>query len=191
MFDLQEFAARYRLGLQDTASLVRAADDLLAEGHAEPAVIELSILESPIMAEAAPVFERACTQVGVTIPNKAEAIDVLLRQHVAAIATGAQPPHEGLQVIMREIYFPNIAGEPCKKQVGDSHGIEHLIGAYWGYDDLMERPQEVSFEGKYGGEAIACWEEFVRRQARDWLEKHTGPNVDRGDMLTAESDLEL
>ena len=58
MFDIRHFAVRYRLGLLDTESLVRAADSLLAEGHTEPAVIELSILESPVMVEAAPIFER-------------------------------------------------------------------------------------------------------------------------------------
>jgi len=172
MFDIRQFAVRYRLGLQDTESLVRAADALLAEGHSEPAVVELSILESPIMAEAAPIFERVCAELGVTIPSKDEAIDELLRGYLESIASGALPPREGLAAIMREIYFPHFAGEPCKKYVGDSHGMEHLIGAYWGYDDLTARPQEVSFDGKYGAEAIASWGEFVRQHARDWLQKY-------------------
>ena len=82
MFDIRHFAVRYRLGLQDTESLVRAADSLLADGHTVPAVIELSILDSPVMAEAAPVFERVCAELGVTIPNKVEAVDELLRTYL-------------------------------------------------------------------------------------------------------------
>ena len=171
MFDIRHFAVRYRLGLQDTESLVRAADSLLADGHTVPAVIELSILDSPVMAEAAPVFERVCAELGVTIPNKVEAVDELLRTYLESIASGARPPREGLAAIMREVYFPHMAGEPCKRYVGDSHGMEHLIGAYWAYDDLTERP-ECSWDGKHGAEAITSWEQSVRQYARDWLEKY-------------------
>ena len=48
---------------------------------------------------------------------------------------------------MREVYFPHFSSEPGKRYVGDSRGMEHLIGAYWVYDDLRARP-EVSFKGK-------------------------------------------
>jgi|SRR6185312_5481547 len=172
MFDIQQFAIRYRLGLQDAESMVRAADALLAEGHSEPAVVELSILESQIMAEAAPIFERACAQLGVTIPNKDEAINKLLRFYVEAIALDVRSPHEDLSAMMREVYFPHFAGEPNKKYVGDSRGMEHLIGAYWAYDDLIGRPKECSWNSKYGAEAIANWEQSVRQYARDWLNKN-------------------
>jgi hypothetical protein len=171
MFDIRHFAVRYRLGLQDTESLVRAADTLLAEGHSEPAIVELSILESPIMAEAVPVFERACAELGVTVPSKDEAIDELLRGYLESVASGAIPPRDGLSAVMREVYFPHFASEPSKKYVGDSRGMEHLIGAYWAYDDLTERP-ECSWDGKYGAEAIASWEQSVRQYARDWLDKY-------------------
>lgn len=172
MIDLRHIAVRYRLGLQDTDSLIRIADILLAEGHTEPAIIELSMMESPVMIEVAPVFERVCAELGFPIPTREEAIDELLKGYLKSIASGGQSPRDGLQAIMQEVYFPHLAKEPVKKYVGDSHGMEHLIGAYWGYDDLMERPREISFDGKYGKEAITSWEEFVRQHARDWLQKH-------------------
>lgn len=56
--------------------------------------------------------------------------------------------------------------------VGDSHGIEHLMGAYYGYDDLDERPDEVSFEGRYGADAIAALDDDIRRLAAEWLDAH-------------------
>lgn len=171
MFDIRHFVVRYRLGLQDTESLVRAADTLLAEGRGEPAIIELSILESPIMAEAGPIFERACAEIGVTIPSRDEAIDELLHTYLESIASGTRPPHDDLAAMMREVYFPHFASEPCKQYVGDSRGMDHLIGAYWAYDDLTGRP-ECSWDGKHGAEAIASWEQSVRQYARDWLEKY-------------------
>lgn len=172
MIDIRQLVVRYRLGLQDPESLVRAADSLLAEGHTEPAVIELSILESPIMADVAPLFERVCAELGVMIPSKDGAIDDLLRSYLESIAAGTIPAHDGLSAIMREVYFPHFASEPCKKYVGDSRDMEHLIGAYWAYDDLTDRPRECSWDGKYGAEAIASWEQSVRQHARDWLAKH-------------------
>lgn len=58
MIDLSHLAIRYRLGLLDTESLVRLADQLLEEGRDTTSVIELSLLESPIMAEAAHFLKR-------------------------------------------------------------------------------------------------------------------------------------
>ena len=172
MTDLRHLAARYRLGLQDTESLVRIADTLLEEKRDTPAVIQLSILESPVMADAGPLFERACAELSVAVPTRDEAVDELLRHHLESIASGTCQPHEGLEALMREIYYPHFAGEPCKEYVGDSRGMQHLIGAYWSYNDLMERPREVSRDGKYGSEAIARWGDSVRQYARDWLQKY-------------------
>ena len=172
MIDLRHLAARYRLGLQDSESLVRIADTLLEEKRDTPAVIQLSILESPVMADADPLFERVCSESGVAVPTKDGAVDELLRHHLGSIASGSCRPREGLEAVMREIYYPHFAGDPCKEYVGDSRGMQHLIGAYWSYDDLMERPREVSWDGKYGAEAVARWEDSVRQYARDWLQKY-------------------
>jgi len=172
MTDLRHFAARYRLGLQDSESLVHIANTLLEEGRDTSAVVQLSILESPVMADAGPLFERVCTELSVAVPTKNEAIDELLRHHLESIASGACQPREGLEAVMRELYWPHFAGEPCKEYVGDSRGMQHLIGAYWSYDDLTDRPHEVSWDGKYGAEAIARWGDSVRQYARDWLQKY-------------------
>jgi len=172
MTDLRYVAVRFRLGLQDSESLVQIADTLLSEGRDTDAVIQLFIVESPVMADVGPLFERACMELGVAIPTREEAIDVLLRHHLESIASGACQPREGLEVFMRELYEPHLAGEPCKEYVGDSRGMQDLIGAYWDYDDLTERPSEVSWDGEYGAEAIARWGDSVREYARDWLQKY-------------------
>lgn len=188
MFDLQKFVVRYRLGLEDTESLIQAANNLLADGHTEPAIIELLLLESPIRSEAVPIFERVCAQLGVKIPGEHDAIEEKLCDLLEAIASGALSPRMGLELVMREVYWLHVSKLANKKYVGDSVGLEMLIGAYWGYNDLMERPQEISFAGKYGPEAIAAWEQYVRQQAKDWLEKHKRPAVqvkpESGDSLS-------
>jgi hypothetical protein len=50
-------------------------------------------------------------------------------------------------------------------------GIAALIGLYYGYDDLEERPHEVSFEGKYGPQAFPALDAEVARLARAWLDE--------------------
>jgi hypothetical protein len=169
MLDLRYVAIRYRLGLLDTESLVRVADTLLEEGLDTPTVVKLVTLEPAIMADAGPLFERICKERSVEIPDTEKAVSELLRYYLDSIASGTRTPRDGLQNIMDEVYFPHIVREPVQKYVGDSRGLEHLIGAYWGYDDLKARPEEVSFQGKYGAEAIARWEEYVRQLVRNWL----------------------
>jgi hypothetical protein len=59
-----------------------------------------------------------------------------------------------------------------KKYVWDSHGLEHLIGAYWSFDELESRPDEVSFRGLYGNAAVKALEQHMVELAEDWLRKH-------------------
>jgi hypothetical protein len=172
MIDLQYMAIRYRLGLLNTESLVSIADDLIKEERDTPATIHLAILEPPIMADAAPIFERMCDELGVVVPNKEQAFDELLRFHLISIASGSRDPRAGLHDMMQEVYFPHIINEPVKKYVGDSRGLEHLISSYWSYDDLRER-SKVSFQGKHEQAAIQLFDEHVRQLAKDWLQKNS------------------
>ncbi len=172
MLNLRHIAARYRLGLQDSESLVRVADTMLAEGCEAPAIVQLSILNPQVMSDAGPLFERLCEQCGVNIPSKYEAINELIRFHLKDIASGDCTPREGLELFMRELYKPYLAGESNREYVGDSRGLEYLIGAYWSYDDLIERSRQVSWDGKHGAKAISAWENSVRQYARDWLNRH-------------------
>src|SRR4051794_7189833 len=110
MTDLRHIAARYRLGLQDAESLVRAADALLTEGYSEPAIIQLSMMKSPIVGVAGPIFEQACIELGLAIPSRDEAINEVLRNYLESLASGARPPYEGLSLIMCEVY-PHFIGE--------------------------------------------------------------------------------
>lgn len=173
--------SRYRLGMADAEMLVREAVRWLAEGRDSPALVKLAILESPlnppVMADAAPLFEQACRELSIAIPTKDSAILQLIRLHLESIVSGARAPREGLHLLMQEVYFPHVDSEPVKKYVGDSRGLEHLISMYWGYDDLRERPDEVSFDGEYGKKAIAKADEHTRQLARDWLATHPQPGA--------------
>ncbi len=53
------------------------------------------------------------------------------------------------------------------RYVGDQRGLQHLIGAFYTYDDLYERPNEVSFEGIYGPAAVPVDDRYVRQLAAE------------------------
>lgn len=171
MVDLRHHAVRYRLGVLNAESLTSIADQLLKEGYDTPTVIQLSILDSPVTEDAAPLFEKMCAERGVQIPTNEEAVSELLHYYLESVASGTRTPQEGLRSMMVEVFGPYISNEKTKEYVGDSHGLEHLIGAFYSYDDLLERP-ETSFHGKHGKEAIALYDTYVRELALDWLQKH-------------------
>ncbi|MBX7246446.1 MAG: hypothetical protein K1X53_13195 [Candidatus Sumerlaeaceae bacterium] len=170
MFDLRHAAVRYRLGLLGTEALVHIADLLLEEGCDSAAAVQLATLESPVMPEVAPLFERACAECGIIVPSMGEAIDEMLRFHVESIASGVRPPREALGDLMSQVYYPHISHESVREFIGDSRGLEQLIGAYWSYDDFLERP-DCLFKGRQGEAAIPFFDEHVRELARAWLRR--------------------
>jgi hypothetical protein len=85
------------------------------------------------------------------------------------IAVGSVRPRTGLgELVAAHLRLP----EPeAVRFVGEEYGIAELIGCYWGYDDLEERPGEVSVAGLYGAKAMAALDAEVIRLAQSWLDE--------------------
>ena len=76
---------------------------------------------------------------------------------------------------MDDLVRPHIDAETTAGDyecVGRSRDLQQLIGAYWSYGELRERPAELSIDGRFGDEAIAQLDQHVIGFARDWLERH-------------------
>jgi hypothetical protein len=56
--------------------------------------------------------------------------------------------------------------------VRDSHGIQYLVGRYWGYYDMLASPTEISLSGRYGEEAINELKKGIASEARKWVERY-------------------
>jgi len=114
------------------------------------------------------LFARAASEIGLAFPSSEDAVWTVIRFHVAAIADRRVSAREGVYRIHRDAdQFTT-----CAKFAGDSHGIEHFLGAYRGFYDLEERPDEISFEGKYGQDAWVAFGEYVIKCANEWLAIH-------------------
>jgi hypothetical protein len=175
MRSIELAAARYRLGRMSGESLVALAEQLLGEGHDE--AVELAIAEDldPVTWQVGPLFEGLCARLGQSIPDPHEAADIVTTAILRDILDGSLAPEIGLKQLMDDVYWPHVAHEGesgIGHYVGESHGLQHLIGAYWSYDELRKRPTELSIDGRYGEAAIALLDEHVKGFARDWLAAH-------------------
>lgn len=172
MRKLELAAARYRLGRETGESLRDLGVTLLSAGY-DPAV-RLAIVDDLALADVGPAFERVCRELGQSIPSIDDAIDIIIRASLSDIAQEALPPQVALQGLMDDV-GSRVARETQAgpyRFAGESRGLQHLVGAYWGYAELRERPNELSISGKFGNDAIAQLDQEVIAFARDWLEEH-------------------
>jgi hypothetical protein len=170
--EMRSAAARYVLGVATGRDLVRAADSLMDQGIVTPSLVELATCCDPIMSDAGPLFEKALSELREQLPDRDTATWHLVRQHIGKIACGETPPREGVAALVREVEQNSRSTLRSIRYVGDSHDLQDLIGAYYGLDDLGDRPNEVSYEGKYGQEAIQALQHHMVDLAREWIAKH-------------------
>jgi hypothetical protein len=98
---------------------------------------------------------------GFTDPVVATLANILRR-----ITVGELTPRSGLGEL---ISANHAAPDSDRRYVGEEYGIAQLIGYFYAYDDLEERPSEVSFDGIFGAEAFSALDTEVIRLANDWL----------------------
>jgi hypothetical protein len=105
----------------------------------------------------------------VSVLRSKEQVEWELAGILRRVASGSVLPRVGLGELVRaHLRLP----EPTTGRfVGEEYGIAELIGCYWGYDDLEERPTEVSVGGHFGAPAIAALDAEVVRLARAWLDE--------------------
>lgn len=178
MDQLELAAAKYQLGRQTGEALRDLGVALLSEGHDQ--AVRLAIVEDLTMAEVGPIFERVCREMGQPIPPLDQAIDIVIEAQLSDIAEGRVAPEIGLRQLMEDVVSPHVTGERKAGQYtfsGESRGLQHLVGAYWGYNELRARPTELSIDGKFGDEAIALLDEQVVGFARDWLRRSGSSRV--------------
>ena len=167
--DLRLAAARYALGELATAEIVRIADALLEEEVYSQAIGELATTPRLVMADAGPLFEDALRELKVEVPSREEAVWALLRHHIGRIAYQDVPPREGLQAVLDVYNLAHAQSQP-QTYVGESHGIERLIGAYWEYNDLLVRPAGESLQPH--PDEIVALDDVVVRAATKWVGAH-------------------
>jgi hypothetical protein len=162
-------AARYVLDAIPSWELSDFANRLLDIGLTTRTVIDLATLREPSMAEAGPLFERILETEQVARPSKDEAVWILLRHCLDAIANRSVAPREGLGRMMDIYYRVNMSND-SREYAGDSHDLQHLVGAYWSYEDMDDAARVVTYNGA-SEERQALDVEVVQR-ATEWMSRH-------------------
>jgi hypothetical protein len=165
--NLDDVAAHLGLGIATADDLVAAANLALDRGFAPAGLIAIFDRSQPVLADVRPLFEDALRELGRPAPSVEEAVWRVIRQQMRRIAGREVPPREPVTWLRRHMERW-LKSNHC---MWDSHGLERIIGAYWAFDDLLERP-EVSYEGLHGAAAVKALEDEMVRLAQEWLAKH-------------------
>lgn len=163
--ELRVAAARYVLGDLPSWELTTFADRLLELDSCSTAISDLAMMQEPIMSEAGPLFEQVLRESAVDLPSIDESLAIVLHHYISQIASRVVEPRLGLRSIAR-IYYSAKLHDRSQHYVGDSHGLEHLLGSFYLYDDI----EQCSLEDKNGPETHRALDEDVVRQANDWLQ---------------------
>lgn len=148
---------------------------LIERGYDHPLLHDLAWEPVITRVEAEQQFDSAAVALGLSLPSRSEAVELLVHYHASRIAAGECEPEEGLAQMMKDAYWPEVSKHGSSVYVGDSHDMQDLIGAYWSYDDLFESPDTVGYAGLYGDAAIRAFGDEVRRITADWLTRHPSP----------------
>jgi hypothetical protein len=162
-------AARYVLDQMPSWELSGLANRLLNLGLTFRAVVDLATIRELTMADAGPLFERILQDASVTKPSREEAMWIVLRSYIEAIAVGSVGPREGLGLMMNVYHRSDLSRSG--EYVGDSHDVVQLVGAYWAYDDIDEAARVVTFRKE--GEERAKLDAVVIQRAQEWLGRHS------------------
>jgi len=117
--------------------------------------------------EAFAVLESSAHQLGIPPPEPHTVVQRLLRHYLTDIAEGVIAPRAGMEKVVQRI--PREEPQPPCRYLGESRGLHHLIGCYWSYGDLEERPAEVSYAGQFGDAAIRGLDQAIVSLAQQWL----------------------
>jgi hypothetical protein len=170
--DPQIAAARYVVGVLTPEQETQVADELLAAGVYTPAAGELEYLRlqtHPGHPDVDRAFLSMLDELGVKLPTRDDAVWLLARFHISRIANREIEPGDGLRLLSDEVYMGASLYEQSKQYVGDSHGLQHLLGMYYSYDDLVEI-SGVEYKGLRDVDAIrSAMDEDVVAMAKDWL----------------------
>jgi len=140
LLELELQAVRLRARLANADDLFHAADAALDAGIYSPALAEVALFAERNLSELTAPFRMAAEELGIAIPEDEEdVIWYLLRRYIGDVASGKVEPERGAARVVGEVYDHFDLYQRAKKYVGDSHGLEHIIGCYYGYDDVDEK----------------------------------------------------
>ena len=177
MIDLQYIAMRMAFGKVDADEIQSTVDTLLKDGVYSDNFIDIIDSKPARLADVLPLFREYLESEGISVPSQEDGVWQIIAYHLSRIASGQVDPLSELEILISEVYWDYDFHSVTTKYIGDSHGIEQLVGFYWGYDDMQDRLEDLSCNGKHGEagvremkkEIVKCSEEWMKRFANKAL----------------------
>jgi hypothetical protein len=126
----------------------------------------------PRMDEVLPAFLAAISHQGFVLPNREQAVWQLIEHHLRVVDSGAASPLSQLELLIADVYWDYDFHTATKEFLGDSHGIEHLVGLYWSADALRVNTQGIGCNEKHGEEVWAELNHQIATKSKRWLNSH-------------------
>ncbi len=162
-------AARLALGLWVDADQIKATVELLVDaGVWREAFLPALVERHPRPDDVMPAFRAALDHHGIVVPDKATAMRLLIAHHLRDVVATPSDARQQFGRFIHEVYWNGDHEMQDMKYVGDSLGIERLLGLYWTADDLREL-QHLTFNGHHGPQAWVELNRLIVAEAERWL----------------------
>jgi len=183
MIDLEHMAIRIAMDKVDADEIQAAVNRLLADGVYSDHFLAIMDAKPARLAEVLPPFQAYLKTAGISAPDKEEAVWRIIAYHVSRIVSGQTTPLTELQALIAEVYWDYDFHSVTTKYLGDSHGIEHLIGLYWEYDDATEGPL-----GRMSDVDMRNWEQAVLSRSEEWIKRFANKAIHAIGVATPQHD---
>ena len=143
MVNLKYIAAKIAFGTVNADEIQAVIDSLLADGSYSDEFIDIMDSNPARLDEVLPPFTTYLYREKISIPSKDKAVWQLIEYHVSRIASEISDAFEELKALISDVYWDYDFHSQTKRYLGDSHGIEHLIGLHWERDEIPEGSKEI------------------------------------------------
>ena len=141
--NLKYIVAKIAFGTVHADEIRAVVDSLLTEGTYSDDFIDIMDSKPARLDEVLPPFTSFLKAKMISIPSKDQAVWQIIEYHVSRIATEVADTFEELNALIYDVYWDYDFHSQTKSYLGDSHGIEHLIGLYWEHDEIPEGSKEI------------------------------------------------
>ena len=166
-------AARIAFGTVNADEIQSTVDSMLMNGVYSREFIDIMDSKPARLDEVLPPFVAYLQREGISVPTKDQAVWQLIAHHVSRIVSGAADPISELQELISDVYWDYDFHTPTREYLGDSHGIQYLIGLYWENDDMTDRDCNGSQK------EIKEIKEAIVKRSKEWMECFANKAVHR------------
>lgn len=174
--ELKDIAARFALDVATPQALIDAALGELDAGRVTPSAAELASRAPTSVAELGPLFRALLREAGQPIPQRDEAVGVVVAARWRALVAGEVDAEACLRLILAEVYWPGRDRLGYYEDPGSAWDLDRLarLGAAW--EEHRRMSAQLPAAGRAAAEAeTQALAALTREEAERWLQRWAAP----------------